>query len=433
MPINATRFQFLDEETQVAVKAFQSDLDGWILNAAKNAEFPSSEKLQSIIDGVTQQSSGLLSNFQDIKSQAMAGMSEANTQLNSAVGTVTSEVNDAIGGLVSDVGSTISDVSSGLKDKATSMFGDLMPTGLGDVSRVTKGLVSKVTDFTKLAPENLGNFASNLAGGNAVVGKTIKDLLNKCSNQGMGHGFPGRPYSPSISCNGQGFSLGEGSGYGNYSGYGSSSCNASNYSDLLNKLSGGQYGSSFNDYNAALQKLMSISSYGYNMGLCGVFSALSGNLGLDKMGLSKGLGGLLGIFGSSGKTNAVLDLANASPGLNPGSYNPSMLSSFANNYKIPSGTGDRGILNLGTRTLAGMELLGGSWFSKPSGGLSLENICTESTSTPDLSFLGKVAVPVESSSFSKVMASVTSNRSYSASQLDNVLTNDFDFISSALS
>ena len=166
MPINATRFQFLDEETQVAVQAFKSDLDSGIFNAAKNALLPTSEQLNSIIDGVLQKNSELLSSFEDIKSQAAAGLSEASSQLSSAIGEATDKVSEALADVTGELGSIVSNTVSDLKDKASEMFGDLLPTDVGDISRVTKGLVSKISDFTKLAPDQLGNFASNLAGGN---------------------------------------------------------------------------------------------------------------------------------------------------------------------------------------------------------------------------------------------------------------------------
>ena len=426
MPINATRFEFLDKQTNVAVSSFTGKIDSGILNSVFNEAIPTSDQLQDIIDSVNQKSGELLSQFEDIKAQAEAGVGELSGKLN--------ELKAEAEGVISDAVDTLKSTAGEVYDDAKEMLGDIVPSGLNDVARVTKGLVSKINDLASLPSASIDMFTKNI-GGSSTMAQSLKNIMASCSKQGLGYGIPGRPYSPSISCGGNSFKLGSDSGYGNYSGYGSSSCNASNYGDLLNKLTNGDYGSSFNDYNKALQTLMSLSGYGYNLGMCGVFNALSSNLNLDKFGLSKAAGGLMGIFAAGGKTNAFLDMAASTSGLFPGKYNPGILSSFTSGYQIPSGVGGNGYRTLAERSYGAIDSVNGSWSSNDRPGcLTLGNAIKPISYNSSMAGLDTAGGLSIADSLSSVMKSKVSDHSFSSSNLDSVFTTDDDsFVTAALS
>lgn len=294
--IKSKRFDFLDKETNVAVSAFTSDLDSGILNSVENELTSVSETVESLFDSAVQSGKELFDSFD-----------------------------------TEDI--------------------------FGSVTRVAKDVAGSVIDLASLPTDAVDGFFGDLGGNDSAIGKALKNIMRQCSNRGMGYGIPGRPFDPSINCGAGNISLGRG-GYG---GYGSSggSCNASSFGNLLSKLSGGKYGGAFNDYNKALQALMSLGGYGYNLGMCGVFGALS--QGLPNNVLSRGAGGLLTLMASAGNTNAVLDIAKSAVGLTPLATNPSGIQLFLKNYQKPSNVRESGLMNLADRTLAGLELLSDQW------------------------------------------------------------------------
>ena len=345
MAIPAQRFKFLDKETNLPSQKFTSELDSSILNTALNGDMPTSESLQSLIDSAIQSANDQLA--------------EAESSFN-----------------VDDI--------------------------VDAVTRSTKDIASSLIDLTSLSDKGLTSFLSDIIP-DVGIAKNIKGMLQKCKTQNGGYGIPGRPYDVSMNCGAGNVSLGSG-GYGR-----GNSCNAGSYANLLNKLSGGDYNAEFNDYNKLLQALMSLGGMGYNLDMCGVFSALSSGMPNDV--LSKGAGGLLSVMGQAGKTNAVLDIASSAVGLTPLLYNPSATSTFLGNYKKPKSTNENGLLTLASRTMAGLELLDDGWNkSDYDNSLSLKNASTYS------------------SDLDNVLTCKLTDKSYGLNQLDEAPSLDDDFL-----
>ena len=350
MAIPAQRFKFLDKETNLPSQKFTSELDSSILNTALNSEAEASESLQSLIDSA----------IQSVQDQTQAA--EESFNVDNIVETVT---------------------------------------------RSTKDLASSLLDLTSMSDKNLTNFLSDLIPDTGIA-KGIKNVLQKCKTNGGGYGIPGKPYDLSMDCGGGNISLGSG-GHGAANNY-----NASSYANLLNKLSGGGYNASFSDYNKLLQAFMTLAGMGYNLDMCGVFSALSSGLPNDV--LSKASGGLLSTMGMAGKTNSILDIAAASVGLQPTLHYPNATSSFVSNYKTPKSTKESGLLTLAARTVAGLDLIDEDW----------------NRSDYDNSLSLKTATK-KSNDLNNVLTCSLTDKSFASNDLDSIPDSDDDFLYSAYS
>ena len=154
---------------------------------------------------------------------------------------------------------------------------------------------------------------------------------------------------------------------------------------------------------------MALSGYGYNLGMCGVFNALS--QGMPKDVLSRASGGLLSLLGSSGNTNGFLDVAKSSVGLVPLLTNPDSIRGFFDNFKKPSNVKESNLTNLADRALGGVELLDDSWNkSRVDGSLS---IAQSTRNQRDLS---------------DAFGAKLSDRSFNGSGLNTAPSNDDDFL-----
>ncbi len=338
MAISAQRFTVLDRETNISTAKFKADMDSMILNDPANALKDANAQLQSLLDSANQKALEGKEALEDAFSQA---------------------------------------------------------------SRVVKDAASRVTDLASLPNEILGDFLSSITGGNLGLQKSLKSMLNKCSNKGLGYGTPGKPFDLSMNCGAGDISLGQSGG--------KAGCDAGSFNDLLNKLTGGGYNASFKDLNSLLKSLMALSGYGYNLGMCGVFNALS--QGMPKDILSRASGGLLSLLGSSGNTNGFLDVAKSSVGLTPLLTNPDSIRGFFDNFKKPSNVKESSLANLADRALGGVELLDDRWNkSNIDGSLT---IAQSSRNQKDLS---------------DAFSAKLSNRSFSGGGLNVAPSNDEDFI-----
>lgn len=304
-----------------------------------------------------------------------------------------------------EVNATLESLIASASQKAKSEIEALKDISAQDAldaaTRTAKGMGGKITDLMSLPEAKLSELMGEFSDGNAQVSKSLMGIMKTCSGRGMGYGLPGRPYDPSINCGAGEIKVGTSGS--------SASCNASSYGNLLSKLTGGSYGSVFSDFNSALRKVMALAGYGYNLGMCGVLGAVSGGLPNDVM--SKASGGLLGLVGMAGNTNAVLDIAKSSVGLLPLTTNPMAIETFLSNYKKPSNTTEAMLSGLSDRTVAGLELLDDNWgISDYDGSLS---ICKAPGYSKDLD--------------SAWSASLT-DRSFGAADLDNAPIDDLDFM-----
>lgn len=274
------------------------------------------------------------------------------------------------------------------QDGLSSLVGNLTQSGqdllasvdtdpLKAVSRLAKDIKGQISDLKALPSKALDEVLGSLGMSNPGVSKGLKSILDRCSSNGLGKGLPGKPYDTSMNCGNGNVSMGTGGATGN-------GCNAAGYNDILNKLTGGEYNAAFKDYNSALKALMALSGYGYGLGMCGVFGALSKGLPSDVAG--KAAGSLLSSLGVAGNATGFMDVAKAAVGLNTLALSPSSVSDFLGNYTSPSWLKEASFGDMGERITGAAELVDSNWASSDfDGSLSLKS-CTQWSSDLDDSF-----------------------------------------------
>lgn len=225
---------------------------------------------------------------------------------------------------------------------------------LDSVTRASKDLRGKLSDLKNLPKAGIDQVLGEISGGDVQLQRNLGNILSKCSARGMGTGLPGRPFSPSISCGGNSSGVGG-------RGKGGASCDAFSFMDVLNRLTGGAYGGIYSDVNAGLKSLMALAGYGYNMGMCGMFSAFSG--GLPGIAKGRAMGGLMDQLGSAGNITGIFDLAKNATGLAPLLTNPSGLSSFFDNFSLGGRYSEKDFVSLADQSLGAAELFDEGWNS----------------------------------------------------------------------
>ena len=261
-------------------------------------------------------------------------------------------------GILNQAFQDASELSAGLENLIDS---SLSVTGLDGIvasvseatERITTGASINLKDLQNLPQEKLDEVIKALGGESGTVGKSLKALLKKCSgsNKGMGAKLPGKPYDTSINCGNGEVSLGQNGK--------SSGCDAGSFGNVLSALTGGDYNAKYKDLNALLGQVLALSTYGMNLGLCGVFGALAKDLPKDA--LSKVSGSLLDYAGISGNVNGFLDVAKSSVALAPLVHAPAAVSKIVSNFTLPTQTKVVDFPALADRFMGGLELVKEDW------------------------------------------------------------------------
>lgn len=223
------------------------------------------------------------------------------------------------------------------------------------LDRVSKGLRGVSSDLKKYNKLDLGKklgamFPDTPSGKDAAA--AFKLIDDKCAARGTKKKKInlGKPFDTDINCNGK-------KRKGKTGG-----CSASSFKNVLDKITGGKYKSTFNDLNNVLTSLVNLSLYGYDMNMCGVFSALSGSMGsIPNNVLSRAAGAMISELGPSGNVLGVLDLASSSAGLDALLEYPSAIESVCENFTLPDEIMESDLYDFSSRFMGGMDLLDMGW------------------------------------------------------------------------
>lgn len=382
MPIAEKRFQFLTEETNVASSIFGAGRSDYIINIAQNEFKQTAESIKNLIG-------------------------------NSVPGDIESTYNEAkdkLGTYANDAKSAVSGYVDSAKDAAASA-GNYVNGAMGVVNgyvRDVKGVAGKLIDYANAPVSAVEGFVSSITGQDARGFKGLNDLLTRCSS-GSNYGYGGRPYDMNMSCNGNK------GGMGSY-GYGSS-CNTSNFMNILNSLTNGGYNQSFNDISSLLRAVMGLSGFGYKLGLCGVLGSLmtSGKFsGLGQNEWAKAGASLFGVLGNSGNTKGWIDVAKATTGMNTKSINPNASVDLFRNFATPRNVKESGQSGFMTELMAGLELYDENWNRNTDSG----RLTTYSIGTP-------------TQDFSDLSQTWLTNRSFGESELNLIPDTDDSFLFAA--
>lgn len=232
---------------------------------------------------------------------------------------------------------------------------DTLKESVDEASRKVKGITGIITDLKKISGKYAEDLIKDTFPDAGPEVKNLVSMMSGCSAGRGGFGLPGRPYDASVNCGGNTIGVST-SGYGTSSG-----CNASKYGNLVDKMTGGGLNTNYNNMNSLMRALMGLSGFGYNMGMCGVFGALTKGGTFPTQLLGRASGSLLGSLGNQGNVNGAIDLMKSSAGLSTLLENPSGIKSFLSGFKIPNGTRETDLANLATRSFAGMDILSDTW------------------------------------------------------------------------
>lgn len=201
---------------------------------------------------------------------------------------------------ISDLTEKFEGITKGLYEDKLGLTKELQSKFDDSVLEV-KGILGGIKDFSKATIGEIDSAIKSLFPSNPVAQSIFSQMSDKCRKAAMNNTGFGKPYDVGAKCGDKTRSSGN------------SSCSTSSFSNLLNQLTGGAYGSVYQDLNNALKSLMGLAAFGYRMNMCGVFNALAGGLGIgDKGVLARAGAGVLAILGKTKNSLGVFDLANAS-------------------------------------------------------------------------------------------------------------------------
>lgn len=257
----------------------------------------------------------------------------------------TSDIFNSVNNEVKELLGTTEDFIKGaIKESGIQGLKDQIPQ---DTVREVKQLYGSLKDITKFSAKDIDGAIKDLLPDNPLVQSAFSKLSGSCKNKALGKGGLGKPYDANINCNGKKRKANAGS------------CNSGELGNVLNKLTNGGYQSEYSDLNRNLKNLVALSSYGYNMNMCGVFGALSGSLNKDV--LSRASGALLGQLSSDKNTLGILDLAGASAGLHTLLEYPKGIKDSLTSFKLPIEVLDSGKSELADRFKGAMTLFKDGW------------------------------------------------------------------------
>lgn len=325
MAIAAKRFDFLDKETNLAIAEFNKIDTSSIFNSINN-------ELKTLDPALT----SFISNLQ------------GNLDVNKIITDVKKNLADSKDSIIKSLG--LEGVSSAVNDFLNS-----------DIVRDVRGLVGKAMDLANVDVKGLEKLMSGLTKGIPGIGgsgnsqgnqqqanNVLSQLARQCKTSAASNSAGiGKPFDTSVSC---------GSGDKRS---GSSKCSTSEVSNVINKLTGGQYQSAVSDLNGALKGLVGLSKLGFDANLCGVFGVLSQNMDLSVK--SRASSALLSMLVDDKNTDGILDLASSSVGLNTVLEAPSALTKVLSNFSLPDHVKEIGYSEYGERLFGAVEVFKDDW------------------------------------------------------------------------
>lgn len=253
-----------------------------------------------------------------------------------------------------------------------------LPDGL---VRDIKGAVSFAKDLKGYASKELDGLLGGFIPDNPIAQSVFNKLTKDCKTKAANNFNLGKPYDKNINCNGKSR---KGTGGG---------CSSGGFGDVINKLTGGTYKSTFTDLNSTLSSLVGLSKLGYDMNMCGVFGALGA--GLSKDLLSRASGSLLGSIGATKNVLGLFDLSGSSVGLKTLQNNPGGLTAALSGFKIPNEIKKFELSSLTDRVTGSAELLNPKWNSS-----TFDNMPSMSILPMDL---GELPISISAKSMDRVV------------------------------
>ncbi len=219
-------------------------------------------------------------------------------------------------------------------------------------NRLTSALNGNLRDLSSLTTRDIDNAIASIIP-DPTLQSAFRQVSASCKNGALTPFGYGKPFDVSMSCGGNSTNYGGG-------------CNSAQFSNLLNKLTGGQYNQSYKDINSLLNNLLALSNYGLNMNMCGAFNALLNSSSFNTLpynSVNRAASVLLSSANSSKNILGALDISNvtATRNLNPIAENPNGIINMFSNYAPPLKLKDTQLSNMNDRVFGAATIFNANW------------------------------------------------------------------------
>ena len=219
-------------------------------------------------------------------------------------------------------------------------------------SRITGVLNGNLRDLSSLTTRDIDNAIAGIIP-DPTLQSAFRQVSASCKNGALTPFGYGRPFDMSMSCGNNSNSYGGG-------------CNSAQFSNLLNKLTGGQYNQQYRDINSLINNLLALSNYGLNMNMCGALNALLNSPSFNTLpynSVNRATSVLLSSANSSRNILGALDISNvtATRNLNPIAENPNGIINMFSNYTPPLKLKDTQLSNMNDRVFGAATIFDTSW------------------------------------------------------------------------
>lgn len=221
-----------------------------------------------------------------------------------------------------------------------------LPTG----ERNSTDLLANLKDLSSLDAKGLLEQVKELFPDNPISQSLFSQLSTSCKGRALGRNGGGKPYGRNNSCNGSKRPAG-------------AKCGSSSkaFGGAMKSYTNGAYDFQYNDLDKQYKNLTAMSSMGYDMNMCGVFSSLMPGVPQDM--LSKASGQLVSTLTSSKNIVGLFDLSSASAALKTKLFNPATITSMLSSFTFPSEIRERDSSSLSDRFTGAMGLFDNQWSS----------------------------------------------------------------------
>lgn len=289
-----------------------------------------------------------------------------NTSILNSVNNSLIEVTEEVETFLENAKQTLDIGNISLPDVNLDVIKDFIPDGID--FRKTKDMLSNAYDSKSLSLKDADKLIKSLMSDNPLAAAGILQMPSDCKNNALGNSPAGKSFGKEVDCNGNKKSA-------------NGDCSTKNFGESIGKLTGGTFNFDFSDLDSLLNTLTSLSSMGYDLNLCGIFSAISSGI-TDSNLLSRASASVLGGLVSKSDVLGMLDLASSSVGLHTKLEFPDVASKMLKSFNLPTSMSEIDLVSLTGRFEGAMEIFDNTWkASGLDGMLSSQGVKSEELST----------------------------------------------------
>lgn len=250
----------------------------------------------------------------------------------------TEDFNVSVSDLSNQVDAEILNVKNAVSENITQPLEGLLEAGKSELSEIgsaiadnsavrgIKSAYGSIIDLSKVTASQLDKMVVDMLPINSAgTAAEFLKLAEKCRNKPAQFAGLGKPYEAKMSCNG-----------GASRSTSSNSCDTAQFGNMLNSLTGGDYLSTYEDLNKALKRIVGLSSFGYDMDMCGVFGALA--KGANASVFSRAAAAVAVTLAGKAKVTSQMDVAKSLTGTTTvvSKEIPNISKISTSNYATPS-------------------------------------------------------------------------------------------------